>query len=165
MSLGIIGVDPGFTGAVAFLDSKSMSLSVYDMPTLQVKSGKKMRSIIDLHALNDLLEPEEYDTTIAWVEQVGAMRGQGVTSMFRFGEGFGALQMGVIAKGHQMITVTPQRWKKHFGLPGKSKEGAALARALAANRFPANASQFARVKDDGRADAALIALYGLETSR
>jgi crossover junction endodeoxyribonuclease RuvC len=154
-----IGIDPGFSGAVAFLCSRTFLLAVHDMP---VAANTKGKTEINLHALFDMLAPEDDATPgVAYIEQVAAMRGQGVSSMFRFGQGYGATQMAIVGNGHAMMPVTPQRWKKHFGLT--SDKGG--SRLLASQRFPNNADQFRRVKDDGRAEAALIALYGLETSR
>lgn len=84
---------------------------------------------------------------------------QGVASMFRFGENFGAVQMAVAGHGYEYHYVTPMMWKKHFRL--SKNKGA--SRSLAMQRFPDNADLFSRVKDDGRAEAALIALYAYET--
>jgi crossover junction endodeoxyribonuclease RuvC len=76
--------------------------------------------------------------------------------MFRFGQQLGALEMAVAAKGHELRWVTPAKWKAHFGLVADK----GVARGLAIQRFPQHAKLFARAKDDGRAEAALIALYG-----
>lgn len=149
-----IGIDPGFSGAIAVYDPATRALSVTDMP---VSPGPKGRTEL-LHAV--LFGALDLPPCDAWVENVGAMPGQGVTSMFRFGQTVGAIHMAVAARGHALRLVTPQKWKAHFRL---SKEKGA-ARGLAAQRFPASASAFARVKDDGRAEAALIALYGAEVT-
>jgi crossover junction endodeoxyribonuclease RuvC len=96
--------------------------------------------------------------TCAYVEQVGAMPGQGVSSMFAFGEAFG-LAKGVLAGlGIPLQVVTPARWKRDMRL----NTGKDSARAMAAARWPQHAGEFRRVKDDGRAEAALIALWGLK---
>jgi crossover junction endodeoxyribonuclease RuvC len=79
--------------------------------------------------------------------------------MFRFGETYGATQMAVAAHGMVMQYVPPTTWKKHF----KLSRDKGVSRGLATQRFPDCADLFKRVKDDGRAEAALIALYGLET--
>jgi crossover junction endodeoxyribonuclease RuvC len=149
----IIGIDPGFSGAIALYDPDARSLVVHDMP---VSPGTKGRTDLLLGVLFDLLDVPPTD---AWVESVSAMPNQGVTSMFRFGQTVGAIHMAVAARGHAMRLVSPAKWKRHFCLV-KAK---GAARGLAAQRFPAEAHLFSRVKDDGRAEAALIALYGAST--
>ena len=86
------------------------------------------------------------------------MPGQGVSSMFRFGQTVGAIHMAVAAAGLPMQLVSPAVWKRHFGITAEKGK----ARSLASQRLPAAADMFTRVKDDGRAEAALIALYGAE---
>lgn len=151
----IIGIDPGFSGAIAIWRPAIRSLYVYDMPTLPNAKGK---TELDLHTLHDLLTPEDDTRHIAVVEQVAAMRGQGVSSMFRFGQGFGAIQMALAAHKIETHYVTPAKWKAHFGL--SSDKG--VSRGLAMRRVPDAAEQFKRVKDDGRAEATLLAIYGEE---
>jgi crossover junction endodeoxyribonuclease RuvC len=152
----VFGIDPGFSGAIAELDTESRALHIHDMPTLP---GAKGKVELCCHSVLDLLEGyEEPGRSVAWIEKVGARPGQGVSSMFRFGQQLGALEMAAAAKGHEVRWVTPASWKKHFGL--SADKGA--ARKVAMERFPAQAKLFARVKDDGRAEAALIALYGAE---
>lgn len=148
----VYGIDPGFGGAVAELH-ESGALYVHDMPTVPGSKGKQE---LAMRPLFDLLD--SHTGAIVWLEKVGARPGQGVSSMFRFGQQLGALEMAAAAHSHQLRYVTPASWKKHFGL--SADKGA--ARSVAMQRFPAQASLFARVKDDGRAEAALIALYGRE---
>lgn len=152
----ILGADPGLSGAIAALDMTTGSLTVLDMPVLaDPKSGK---GILNMHVLYEMLEPPAGAKTMAVIENVHAMKGQGVSSTFRFGEGFGALQMAIIAHGFPIHPVAPVTWKKHFKL--SKNKGA--SRALATQRFPTNAKDFALAKHDGRAEAALLALYGKE---
>lgn len=166
----ILGADPGFTGAIAFLDPGTMDLQVHDMPVVAETKGKVS---INLMGLGMLLAPSSqhnkpggYSRLMAVIEKVHAMPKQGGSSTFRFGEGYGALQMACAGHGYEMRYVTPNVWKKHFGLifpkdtPGKLIGDA--SRGLAIQRFPQNAQEFSRVKDHGRAEAALIALYGAE---
>lgn len=154
----VFGIDPGFTGAVAELYPEDGHLYIHDMPTLP---GQKGKVELDCHSLLDLLTGGEPGGSTVWLEKVGARPGQGVSSMFRFGQQLGALEMAAAANKHRLRWVTPTAWKKHFGL--SADKGA--ARKVAMERFPAQAASFARVKDDGRAEAALIALYGWETSK
>lgn len=151
----IIGIDPGYSGAIAIWRPAVRTLHLYDMPTVPNAKGK---TELDLHTLFDLLAPEDDVPHMAVVEQVGAMRGQGVVSMFRFGQGYGAIQMALA--GHKISTrfVTPSKWKAHFGL-ARDK---GVSRGLAMQRFPQRANMFKRANDDGRAEAALIALYAQE---
>lgn len=153
----IIGIDPGQTGAIAILDLQTLDVTVEDMPTYKGKSGKVLTNSA---ALLEILKPptELNGQVMAVLEQVWARQGEGVSSAFRFGQGYGSLQTALAA--HKLIThdVTPQKWKKYFGL--NSDKG--VSRGLAIQRFPNQADLFKRVKDDGRAEAALIALYGKE---
>jgi crossover junction endodeoxyribonuclease RuvC len=146
----IVAVDPGLSGAIAFLTGDA--LTVHDMPTLA--SGKDSRKEIDLAALATLLDRD--DLAHAFVERVGAMPGQGVTSMFRFGHAVGVIH-GMLGLARVPITlVTPQSWKRAMGVPA-AKDG---ARARASQLMPQHAANWPRVKDDGRAEAAMIALWG-----
>ena len=151
----IFGIDPGFSGAISIYRPNLGLIEVHDMPVMKSAKGK---TILNLHGVLDVLEPEDDTPHIAVIEQVAAMRGQGVTSMFRFGQGFGQLEMAIAARELQVRYVTPQKWKGHFGL----SRDKGVSRSVASQRFPSIATQFARVKDDGRAEACLIALYGKE---
>lgn len=146
----IIGIDPGFSGAIAIL---SDTLAVHDMPTVPAAKG---RTELAHPSVLDLLRVDGE----VWIERVNAMPGQGVSSSFRFGQGFGALEMACAANRLPIRYVTPSVWKKYFGL--SKVKGA--SRSLAMQRFPGQAHLFQRVKDDGRAEAALIALYGREVA-
>lgn len=153
----IIGIDPGMSGAISFLRPGSMQLHVEDMPLYKNAKGK---TETNLHRLASILKPVgESERIIAVIEKVHAMPKQGVSSTFRFGENYGAIQMACTGHGYEMHYVTPQMWKKHFRL--SSDKG--VSRSLATQRFPDAAELFSRVKDDGRAEAALLALYGSET--
>ncbi len=134
-------------------------LTVHDMPVLKASNGK---TELNHSALARLLIPLGVDTEtqrhVGVLEKVWAFQGQGISSAFRFGECYGALRTGLIGHGYELHNPTPPVWKKHFKLTS-SKDG---SRKLAIERFPANAQDFARKKDDGRAEAALLALYGHE---
>lgn len=143
------------SGAIAALDTLTGTLRVIDMP---VTKDPKGRACIDPYELLQILKPPSDTRCMAVVEHVHAMPKQGVSSSFNFGEGYGALKMAIAAHYIPVQFITPAIWKKHFGL--SSDKG--LSRGLASNRFPANAKDFVRIKDDGRAEAALLALYGQE---
>ena len=144
----ICGCDPGLKGAIAFYFPKfPAQISVYDMPIV----GNE----VDAAALEAIIRQMKPDLAVC--ELVGARPGQGVTSMFNFGVSFGRLT-GVIAACHVPLSyVTPAKWKKSFGLSSDKEE----ARALAIRMWPASA-HFRRRKDEGRAEAALIARYGAD---
>lgn len=151
----ILGIDPGFSGALAAYNTATGTLTVVDMPMQKNPKGK---SELNMHELHAILEPAPGSSVMAVLELVGSMPGQGVSSTFRFGQCFGAIQMAVIAHKIPFHLVTPGKWKAHF----KLSRDKGVSRGLASQRFPHSADQFARVKDDGRAEAALIALYGKE---
>ena len=149
----VIGIDPGASGAIALLVS-GVLVSVHDMPTVTVERNKSQKRQVcpaGLSLLMQQLSPHK-----AIVEKVGAMPGQGVSSMFSFGRSVGIIE-GVLAARQIPVTfVTPQSWQKQSGA-AKGKDG---SRQRVMELFPSQAHLFARVKDDGRADAVLIALAG-----
>jgi crossover junction endodeoxyribonuclease RuvC len=151
----ILGVDPGLSGALALYDVQGQLLAeVFDMPTVDAGVGSKR--VVDESTLAWRIDACAKRIKHAFVEKVGAMPGQGVTSMFSFGCSYGIVR-GIIAANFIPITlVTPQSWKKALGVPA-SKDG---ARARASQLLPAASPNWSRVKDDGRAEASLIALYG-----
>ena len=151
----IYGIDPGFTGAVSLYWTDTGKLECYDMPTFKNPKGK---TLINLHELLRILRNEADESCIAVVERVNAMPNQGVSSTFRFGQGFGQLEMGIAACNLPIQYVSPAVWKKHFGL----NRDKGVSRGLVTQRLPQYAHLFARVKDDGRAEATLIALYAAE---
>jgi crossover junction endodeoxyribonuclease RuvC len=155
----IVGIDPGAKGAIAFLTDGGDLLSVHDMPSYQIDVSGKKRTRIGAAEFANLL----HDRTIsaAYVERVGAMPGQGVASCFSFGYAAGIIEGALAALGVPVTFVTPQSWKKAMQL--RSDKDACRQRA--AQLFPRVAAQFSRVKDDGRAEAALIGLYGYQRGK
>lgn len=163
----ILAIDPGQSGAVAALADGEFA-GFLDMPTSARKAGGE---IIDPQALGagmrGLVMQHPGAHRIAVIEQVGAMPGQGGTSMFRFGQSDGMARGVVGCLNIPLIQVSPMKWKKHFGLVG-TKENPIdkdCARTLAIQRFPAAAHLLQRKKDIGRADAALIALWAHMTEQ
>lgn len=150
----VIGIDPGITGAIALVSDDGVFVACWDMPVFRIKGKSK----IDVHQLGGILRAANYDQPSAMIELVGAMPGQGVSSMFTFGFATGTLHGAVGALSIPLDTVTPAKWKAHFGL-SKDKDA---ARQLATRKWPHG--PFSRVKDAGRAEAALIALYAIETN-
>lgn len=151
----IYGIDPGFTGAVSIYDTELDSLIIHDIPVVKSPKGK---TLINLPELLLILNNTENQPSLAAIELVNAMPNQGVSSTFRFGQGFGQLQMGIVASKLPIEYVTPRQWKKYFDLTRDKGESRRLAKLC----FPNHAHYFKRVKDDGRAEAALIGLYAKE---
>lgn len=150
----VIGVDPGNTGAIAIVDATGALICVEDMPIFTIKGKAK----IDVHGLGRIIA-EHAANGRGIIEQVGAMPKQGVSSVFTFGFAAGAVHGAMGALAIPLDTVTPQKWKAHFRL-SKDKDA---ARQLATRRWPHG--PFTLKKHHGRAEAALIALYAVETRR
>jgi crossover junction endodeoxyribonuclease RuvC len=161
-----IGIDPGNMGAIAFLrvaPEGNKTVQIFDAPTMKVKGPKKtktelvdteMAAIVKANAL-----PEE--SKYAIIEKVGTMPEQGIVSAFAFGCGWGMWRGILAALGIPYTLVHPVTWKKAMMADmGKSKDA---SRLIAARLFPEYHSLFQRVKDDGRAEALLLAEHGRRT--
>lgn len=146
----IIGIDPGLSGAIAWVSEDGHLIQVADMPTVEVNGKKK----VSPQMLVAMLQEHDDLIKLAAIEEVGAMPGQGVTSMFNFGYSAGILA-GVCA-GLRIPTTfyRPATWKRAAGVP--ADKGA--ARQMAQRLWP-GCRAFDRVKDDGRAEAALLARW------
>lgn len=150
----ILGIDPGLSGALAFLDTTTDAVVIMDMPTVEVVRNGKTKREVSAALIADLVAGK--GVVQAFVERVSAMPGQGVSSMFSFGRSVGVLE-GVLAAYEIPTTlVTPQAWMKAMNVRA-GKDG---SRERAMQLFPQYADQFARKKDNGRSDAVLIAKYG-----
>jgi crossover junction endodeoxyribonuclease RuvC len=150
-----IGIDPGITGAIAFLQDDYMKcIGLYDMPVMSLGKNKHQVNAAELaKILRDT--KGEWHEKVVYLEQVNAMPGQGVSSMFNFGMGYGAVQGVCGALGYPLVLVRPNAWKKIAGLIGKPKES---ARTLAQQLYPEQ--DLSLKKHVGRADALLIARFG-----
>lgn len=155
MSL-FLGIDPGASGAIASLDEDGRLVAVADMPTCMVRVGKSDRARVSASLLRDLLAADADAVTMIVIEKVGGMTGQSASASFTFGYGCGLVEGVAAALALPLVLVTPQSWKKSAGIP--AAKGA--SREAAMRLWPAQAGLFARVKDDGRAEAALIARHG-----
>jgi crossover junction endodeoxyribonuclease RuvC len=149
----IVGIDPGVSGAIAFLSTSGVLVEVLDLPVAEVKVGKGLRRQLMPGVLAKLLFERKPVTVM--LEQVGSQPGEGAVGAFSFGRGFGQIEGVLCGLGVSYSLVRPQAWKKALGVPA-DKGG---ARLHAARLWPGAADQFKRVKDDGRAEAALIGLY------
>ena len=151
----VVGIDPGLSGAVAIINGTG-NLVVIDMPTVTVERNGKSKRQVSATELAQILASHNSNNCHVFVEKVSAMAGQGVTSVFSFGRSFGMIE-GILAAFRLPVTfVPPATWVKAVGR-GQGKDA---SRARAMELFPENQADFKRVKDDGRADAALIAYWG-----
>ena len=149
----IIGIDPDTKGAICFLQDDGKILSVDDMPCVEIMVGKTLRRRVSPQDLSDLLLDHAPEMVV--IEKVQGMTGQSASAAFTFGYGAGMVMGIVVAHGYPTTLLPPQRWKKAFNLP--KDKGAARQRAQ--QLWPESASLFARQKDHGRAEAALIARH------
>ena len=151
----IIGVDPGINGAISVIENKKI-LEVYDTPTM-IDGKKNKRQINGAQVTNIFKERLNLNKeVIVVVEQVNAMPGQGVTSMFNFGQSFGVIKGICAALSLPIHFVRPAKWKKHFNLIKTNKDA---SRTKVIESYPEISSKLHRKKDINRADAILIALY------
>ena len=149
----IIGIDPGLTGAVAILPEGLF----FDTPTASVKKGSSKKVYLVAEMVT-ILAIVDRDNAHVYIEDVHAMPGQGVSSTFSFGRGYGLWEGIVAALGIPYTLVSPVRWKRAM-MDGMGKEKGA-SRVRAGQLFPQFADLLGLVKHHGRADALLIAEYG-----
>ena len=155
----IIGIDPGINGAISVIENKKI-LEVYDTPTM-IDGKKNKRQINSAQVTNIIKERLNIDKeVVVVVEQVNAMPGQGVTSMFNFGQSFGVIKGICAALGLPIYFVRPSKWKKHFNLIKTNKDA---SRTKVIEAYPEISNKLHRKKDSNRADAILIALYFNDT--
>lgn len=154
----ILGCDIGLSGALAFLDTDLNRFVIHDMPVNRLTRNGKAKNELDLYEIARLIDAAKVGQ--AYVERVGSMPGQGVSSSFAFGKSAGAI-LGIIAANFIPVTeVSPVSWKRALGIPSGSGKDA--SRALISRLYPSQSELFRRVRDDGRADSALIALWGAQ---
>ena len=157
----IIGIDPGFTGALAVLGETGATpylITVIDMPLLgRSVFGGNDRANIDLAKLVDWIKIHQPLTRAAYVERVSASPGAGVSSMFRFGEGLGLIRGVLAALGIKTYLPMPGVWKPSMGLNRDKETSLAMAR-----KVPGAKQYLTRIKDHGRAEAILLAIYGIK---
>ena len=157
----IIGIDPGISGSICFLKDGKI-LDVVEMPTM-TEGKKNKRQVNGSQIYNEIFKrvnKEEYQEIRVVIEQVSAMPGQGVTSMFNFGQSFGILKGLCSAMQLPMYFVRPAKWKKYFNLLNSEKDA---SRTRAIEIFPYFSSQLSKKKDSNKADAILIASFYYET--
>lgn len=154
----LIGIDPGVSGALSVYEHKKL-IEVLDMPTMS--EGKKNKKQINSAQLSLEIKKRVNgsDENAVVIEHVTAMPGQGVTSMFNFGQSFGVIKGICSALNLPVYFVRPVKWKKHFNLIGSSKDA---SRTKAIEMFPSFSNNMTRKKDANKADAILIGRYFLD---
>tara|TARA_E500000178_G_scaffold241705_1_gene238174 strand:+ start:688 stop:1182 length:495 start_codon:yes stop_codon:yes gene_type:complete len=157
----IIGIDPGISGSICFFENGKI-IDVVEMPTM-TEGKKNKRQVNGSQIYNEILKrimKIEKQNVRVIIEQVSAMPGQGVTSMFNFGQSYGILKGICSAMQLSMYFVRPAKWKKYFGLINSEKDA---SRTRAIEMFPYFSSQLSKKKDSNKADAILIASFYYET--
>ena len=159
----IIGIDPGISGSISFFDDGKI-LDVVEMPTM-IEGKKNKRQVNGSQIYNEIskrIRNLDKKNVRVIIEQVSAMPGQGVTSMFNFGQSYGILKGICSAMQLPMYFVRPAKWKKYFNLINSEKDA---SRTKAIEIFPYFSSNLSKKKDSNKADAILIASYYYETFR
>jgi crossover junction endodeoxyribonuclease RuvC len=157
----IIGIDPGISGSICFFQDGKIN-DVVEMPTM-TEGKKNKKQVNGSQIFNEIYSRinniDKKDIKVV-IEQVSAMPGQGVTSMFNFGQSFGILKGICSAMQLPIYFVRPAKWKKYFNLINSEKDA---SRTRAIEVFPYFSSQLSRKKDSNKADAILIASFYYET--
>ena len=157
----IFGIDPGVSGAISVLEDKKI-IEVFDMPTMI--DGKKNKKQVNgsqvTNIIKERLNNDKEKEVVVVVEHVNAMPGQGVTSMFNFGQSFGIIKGICSALSLPIYFVRPTKWKKHFNLIKTNKDA---SRTKVIQVYPHISSKLSRKKDSNKADAILIARYFNDT--
>ena len=155
----IIGIDPGLSGAIAILENNQV-INIFEIPVMSEgkKNKRQLNSALLVSLLRENINNSEEVAVV--VEQVNAMPGQGVTSMFNFGQTFGAIKGICAALDLPIFFVRPSKWKKHFELINSSKDS---SRTKAIEMYPKLSNQLAKKKDVNKSDAILIARFFSET--
>ena len=157
----IIGIDPGLSGSICFFENGKI-LDVVEMPTM-IEGKKNKKQVNGSQIYNEILKRISHldkSNVKVVIEQVSAMPGQGVTSMFNFGQSFGILKGICSAMQLPMYFVRPAKWKKYFNLINSEKDA---SRTKAIEIFPYFSGHLSKKKDSNKADAILIASFYYET--
>ena len=157
----VIGIDPGISGSICFFQDGEI-IDVVEMPTMT--EGKKNKKQVNgsqiFNEISERIHKVDKKNVKVIIEQVSAMPGQGVTSMFNFGQSFGILKGMCSAMQLPVYFVRPAKWKKYFNLINSEKDA---SRTKAIEVFPYFSSELSRKKDSNKADAILIASFYYET--
>ena len=159
----IIGIDPGISGSICFFEDGKI-IEVIEMPTMS-EGKKNKRQVNGAQIFNEIdtrINKDDKNNIRVVIEQVSAMPGQGVTSMFNFGQSFGILKGVCSAMRLPMFFVRPAKWKKHFGLINSEKDA---SRTKVIEMFPYFSKYLSKKKDANNADAILLANFYYETCK
>jgi crossover junction endodeoxyribonuclease RuvC len=157
----VVGIDPGAAGALALVIDGQLH-SVVDIPTFIITKNRKNTTVVNAYELTAILQ--SWETEGIWpggrviIESIAARPQQGVSTMFSMGRNYGTIEGVVCALDLPISYVTPKDWKKRAGLINQTKDA---SRRLATQTWPTHADDFRLGKHDGRAEAALIAIYGV----
>ena len=157
----IIGIDPGISGSICFFQDGVIK-EVVDMPTM-IEGKKNKKQVNGSQIFNEIskkIKNMEKKNIKVVIEHVTAMPGQGVTSMFNFGQSFGILKGICSAMQLSVYFVRPAKWKKYFNLINSQKDA---SRTKAIEIFPYYSSHLSKKKDSNKADAILISSFFFET--
>ena len=156
----IIGIDPGISGSICFFEDGKI-IEVVEMPVM-IEGKKNKKQVNGAQIYNEFFKRinNKDDDIRVVIEQVSAMPGQGVTSMFNFGQSYGILKGICSAMQLPMFFVRPAKWKKYFNLINSQKDA---SRTRAIEIFPYFSTQLSKKKDSNKADAILIASFYYET--
>ena len=156
----IIGIDPGISGSICFFEDGKI-IEVIEMPVM-IEGKKNKKQVNGAQIYNEFFKRinNKDDDIRVVIEQVSAMPGQGVTSMFNFGQSYGILKGICSAMQLPMFFVRPAKWKKYFNLINSQKDA---SRTRAIEIFPYFSTQLSKKKDSNKADAILIASFYYET--
>lgn len=147
------GIDPGLTGALAFLDTDASTLAVYDMPTVVITVGDKKRKTMRPDRLAEIVD--QHNPEFSLIEKVHSTPNDGHVGAFVFGKATGIVYGVFAGINLNLSDVTPAKWKKDMRVPADKEAAVAVCSRL----FPNCSSMWSRKKDHGRAESALIALY------
>jgi len=155
----IFGIDPGVSGAICILENKKV-IEVFEMPTMI--DGKKNKKQVNGSQVANIIKDKLHSNKeiVVVVEHVNAMPGQGVTSMFNFGQSFGVIKGICSALSVPIYFVRPMKWKKYFNLIKTNKDA---SRTKVIETYPEISGKLSRKKDSNKADAILIARYFNDT--
>jgi crossover junction endodeoxyribonuclease RuvC len=159
----ITGIDPGISGSICFFGDGKI-IDIIEMPTM-AEGKKNKRQVNGSQIYNEIskrVKNFDKQNVRVIIEQVSAMPGQGVTSMFNFGQSYGILKGICSAMQLPMYFVRPAKWKKYFNLINSEKDA---SRTRAIEIFPYFSSHLSRKKDSNKADAILIASFYYETHK
>jgi len=157
----VIGIDPGISGSICFFQD-GVIIDVVEMPTMidGKKNKKQVNGAQIFNEISERIKKVDKRSIKVVIEQVSAMPGQGVTSMFNFGQSFGVLKGICSAMQLSVYFVRPAKWKKYFNLINSEKDA---SRTKAIEIFPYFSAHLSRKKDSNKADAILLACFFYET--